>query len=73
MVHEINICLCGNTPDLGVLLPIEDIGFCRLVIGRIEKYPFNDILDFFNFRGSSQLHLMGQRQYEKGELLGLSF
>jgi len=73
MVDQVNLGLGGNSADLGMLLPVDDIGLGCLIVRRIQQNPLNDILNFLHLRGGSHAKLMGQGQDPQGHLLGIPF
>jgi hypothetical protein len=72
VVHQVHIGFGGDAADLGMLLAVDDIGFCRGVERRVEQDMLYDVLDLFDLWHGSQTQFMGQGQHAQGQFAGLT-
>ena len=51
---QVDVGFGGNPPDLGMLLPIQNIGFSGFIKRRIQETPLHNILDILHLRNRPQ-------------------
>jgi hypothetical protein len=69
VVHQVDIGPGGDLADLGVLLPVEDVGLGGFVERRVEQDALDDVLDFLHLGARPEPQLVGECQHPQCQFL----